>query len=218
MSTKTPLDCDGQPVNRRYNAARLSDRALDELVGLCRGVTIDGSVAWAEAEFLRDWIDCNRDHADHWPANILYARLSEMLVDRVLDRNEERELLDLLHDIVGGGLPVSERVASYSSTLPPDMPAPKISFAGRRFCFTGKFIFGSRKQCEAAIARLEGEAQSTPSGTTDYLVIGAIGSRDWIHSTHGRKIEAAIKLREQWRRLAIVREEHWAKSLIQIAA
>jgi len=36
-----------------------------------------------------------------------------------------------------------------------------------------------------------------PRAATSFLVIGAIGSRDWIHSTHGRKIEAAVKLREQ---------------------
>lgn len=218
MSTKTLLDRAGQPINRRYNAARLSDRALDELIGLCRGVAIDGGVALAEAEFLRNWIDCNRDHADDWPANVLYARLSEMLADRVLDRDEERELLDVLHDIVGGGLPVAERVASYSSSLPLDVPAPQMSFPGRRFCLTGKFIFGSRKQCETAIAQLGAEAQSAPSVNTDYLVIGGIGSRDWIHSTHGRKIEAAIKLRERWRRLVIVSEEHWVMSVGRIAA
>jgi hypothetical protein len=218
MPGKTPLDADGQPLSRRLNAARLSDRAVDELIGLCRGVEVDGAVSTTEAEFLREWIECNRAHAGHRPANILYARLTEMLVDDVLDPMEERELLELLHDIVGGGLPVMERVASYSSTLPLCAPPPAISFPGRRFCMTGKFVFGTRKQCEAAIMQLGGETQSTPTSSTSFLVIGAIGSRDWIHSTHGRKIEAAVKLREQGTRLAIVSEEHWAKHVMQAAA
>ena len=156
MASKTPLDGDGQPLSRRFNAARLSDRALDELIGLCRGVKIDGAVSTTEAEFLRKWIECNREHAGHWPANVLYARLTEMLVDQVLDHGEEHELLALLHDIVGGDLQVVERVASYSSTLPLNTPPPVISFRGQRFCMTGKFVFGTRKQCEAAILQLGG--------------------------------------------------------------
>src|SRR5262245_37695410 len=96
------LDRDGQPISRRFGAARLSDRALDELIGVCRGVAFDGAISLSEAEALKAWIDCNRDHAHQWPANLLYARLAEMLVDRVLDQEEERELLQLLRDIVGG--------------------------------------------------------------------------------------------------------------------
>src|SRR5262245_52077878 len=133
MGANTPLDSAGQPINRRFNAARLSDRAFDELIGLCRGVSIDGVVSVTEAEFLKNWIECNREHAGRWPANVLYARLTEMLVDQVLDRDEERELLDLLHDIVGGGLPIAERAASFSSTLPLNSPPPNISFPGQRF-------------------------------------------------------------------------------------
>ncbi len=44
-------------------------------------------------------------------------------------------------------------------------------------------------------------------------VIGAIGSRDWIHSTHGRKIERAVELREQGTGIYILSEEYWADSI-----
>jgi hypothetical protein len=40
-------------------------------------------------------------------------------------------------------------------------------------------------------------------------VIGSIGSRDWIHSTHGRKIETAVAMRERGHSIALVGEEHW---------
>ena len=51
-SMREPLDSQSQPLNRRYNAARLSDRAIDELIGLSRGVIADGVVTQEEAEFL----------------------------------------------------------------------------------------------------------------------------------------------------------------------
>jgi hypothetical protein len=40
-------------------------------------------------------------------------------------------------------------------------------------------------------------------------VIGEIGSRDWIHSTHGRKIEKAMDYNGRGCRIAIVGEQHW---------
>jgi hypothetical protein len=43
----------------------------------------------------------------------------------------------------------------------------------------------------------------------NYLVIGEVGSRDWIHSTHGRKIEKAIDYNDRGCRIAIVTEQHW---------
>jgi hypothetical protein len=46
------------------------------------------------------------------------------------------------------------------------------------------------------------------------LVVGTIRSRDWLHSTHGRKIEHAVELAGQNHPIAIVSEEHWANNLL----
>jgi len=213
MSQKTPLDADGQPLNRCFNAACLSDRAIDELVGVCRGVAADGVITLDEARLVLKWAEENRDAAGSWPADILYARIREMLVDHALDDQEQSELLSLLREITGGDVPLKQRVASYSSQLPLTKPAPAIQFPGRQFCMTGKFIFGSRRRCHEVISAKGGEAQGTPTSRTDFVVIGAIGSTNWIHSTHGRKIETAVKFQRQGLRIAIVSEEHWVSFL-----
>lgn len=215
MTRRTLVDADAQPINRRFNAARLSDRAIDELVGVCRGMTFDARVTEDEAKSLLGWLECNREYADRWPADLIYFRLREMLSDGVLDDQEQAELLDLMRDLTGGELPIKERVASYTSLLPLDRPLPPVRFSGRGFCMTGKFVYGSRKQCHAVVAGLGGIVHAAPAGGTSYLVVGAIGSRDWIHSTHGRKIEAAVALRAKHKQLAIVSEEHWTLHLGQ---
>lgn len=46
-----------------------------------------------------------------------------------------------------------------------------------------------------------------------YLIIGDLGSRDWVQSTHGRKIEQALEYTREGTGLAIISEEHWFKSL-----
>jgi NAD-dependent DNA ligase len=88
-----------------------------------------------------------------------------------------------------------------------------IHFPQRHFCLTGRFIYGTRTQCEEAITARGGIVQKKPTSETAYLVLGIFGSTDWMHSTHGRKIEAAIDLEKRGHSIAIVAEEQWIKSL-----
>jgi hypothetical protein len=46
---------------------------------------------------------------------------------------------------------------------------------------------------------------------TDYLVIGTFGSRDWVHTSFGRKIEKAVSLRGSGSGIAIAVEDHWVQ-------
>ena len=207
------LNEQGQPLNRSYNRKRLTTRAIDELLGLCKGVAADNIVTLEEATFLLEWMERNRQAANLWPANILYQRIRHVLSDKILDENEAVELLELLQEITGGVIPDDESSGSSSTNLPLDLPAPRIMFEDRLFCFTGKCIHGTRKQCEQEVETRGGEVKRSPTLNTHYLVIGVIGSRDWIHSTHGRKIEHAVKIKEDGYPIAIISERHWANSL-----
>jgi hypothetical protein len=53
-----------------------------------------------------------------------------------------------------------------------------------------------------------------PQSATPFLVIGTLGSRDWAHTSFGRKIEAAIRCRPP---LRIVSEKHWCSNLDLVA-
>ena len=203
-------DKHGQPVNRNISTKRLKDRKIDELIGLCKGITADNLVNQSEAEFLLQWLDNNREIYDTWPGNILYNRIDAMLSDKILDDNEKKELIDLLRQATGGPA-AAKNINSMSTSLPLTAPAPKIIIENRIFCFTGKFITGTRNYCENIIIEKGGSIKKSPTLKTNYLVIGIIGSTDWIHSTHGRKIEAAVELVKQKKRIKIISEEHWAK-------
>ena len=199
-----------QPITKPFNAARLSDRKIDELIGLCKGILADGVVDQSEAKFLQQWLESNKDVADHWPASALYRRINDMLADNILDRDEEKELLETLIQITGGPT-INATIDSMSSSLPITRPEPNIAFKDSLFCLTGKFVTGSRRQCQGIIETRGGQAQSAPTKKTNYLIIGAVGSPDWIHSTHGRKIEKAVEYQQDGTGIYIVSEEHWAK-------
>ncbi len=213
----------GQPVNRAFNARRLAARSVDELIGICKGIVADGIVNSAEADFLVNWLDSNRPIMDVWPVNVLSLRVEKMLENNCIDELERKELFKLLTDIVGGTGKcevvnrttgeVAENISSPSSTLPLDKPVPEIVFEDKLFCFTGKFFYGTRKRCEGDVLERGGQSKSRITMATDYLVIGLIGSSDWLHSTHGTKIENAVKLKGNGSLISIVSEEHWSTYL-----
>lgn len=98
---------------------------------------------------------------------------------------------------------------------PFDSPEPEVEFPGKSFMFTGKFAFGDRSTCQAAVERRGAVAPDTKTVVpeTDYLVIGADGSKAWKMGTYGNKIEKAILLRRERGAPAIISEGHWVQAL-----
>lgn len=201
----------------RTGGARLSERALTETIGICRGILADGVVVMNEAQMLLNWLDQNPGAASSWPFDVLLVRLREMLQDGVLDPEEQTELAQTLSKIVGGGPDTEEAFAKGSSSLPLDEPPPTIIWAGKGFVFTGQMACGTRNECEKTVEALGGVPLSGISKKTDYLVIGSVGSIGWLFSTHGRKIEKAIELKREGQPLAIIGEQHWHQQ-VQLGA
>ena len=98
---------------------------------------------------------------------------------------------------------------------PFDDPAPGILIEGRTFMFTGKFDFGDRSACQAAVMARGGLAPDTKTITTeiDYLVIGTSGSKSWKMGSYGNKIEKAILLRREQGAPAIISEDYWQQAM-----
>jgi len=190
---------------------RVQDRLIDELIGVCRGVIADGRVDEAEAIFLGQWIENHREIADRWPVNILYTRLVEMLKDGILSTEEQVELLGTLRDLTGESTLYQE--PNRSTSLPLNKPAPEVSFSDKTFSLTGRFVFGSKVDCEETILEMGGDIVDMPSSDTDFLVICELCSPEWVHTTFGRSIERAVELRESGSNICIISEEHWVDAL-----
>jgi hypothetical protein len=203
------LNKHGQPLGEGFNWDRRLDRGMDELVGLARGVLADGVLVVEEARFILDWLERNEPVRRNYYGRTIYEALRNVLADGVMDADEEDVLVDLLLRFIGGTprLPADN---SCSTSLPLDDPAPVVELPGRSFCFTGKFEFGSRNECQQVIILSGAVIHKYPTCATNYLVIGEVGSRDWIHSNSGRKIERAIEIRGQGHPIKLISESHWA--------
>lgn len=206
------LGPDGQPYPLLNRGSR-QRRVIAELLGLAKGVIADGVVSSAEAAFLRDWMRANPDAVDTWPCSVVAQRLHDIYADGVVDEAERNDLADLLLDVTGGALDQVEG-ANPTSNLPLDDPVPSIEFPGRLFVFTGRFLYGPRKTCEKCVREAGGDTSSSVTLKTNYLIIGDLGSRDWIQSSFGTKIEKAVEYRDgRGAPIAIVHEENWAAAL-----
>ncbi len=200
--------------NARFSASRLNDRDMDEFIGICKGIIFDGSVCEDEARNLFTWLAAHHGVASTWPGNKVFTILSEMLTTSPLSASDEGELLALLTSITGNPDIVTQGQQA-STLLPFDDPMPDLFFENAVFVLTGTFKMGRRTEIEALVESLGAEVvKKNVRKDTDFLVVADIGSQAWIHSTHGRKIERAVELRDTHQTgLAIVSEEHFYRYL-----
>ncbi len=217
-------DAHGQPVTTRLRKSAIQSRNIDELIGICRGISFDNQVTQSEAEHLFSWLHSQPELVQVWPANILYHRLTAAFADGVIDQREAKELLNMLRDVTGRDAQIQQNIdvdtgellAEVSATVLPTTEPAALEFIDRNFVLTGKFASGTRDECQAEVLHRGGKCQGNPTRRTHYLVIGAIGSRDWAHSTWGRKIEKAVELRSAGCDLQILTEEYWSSWLQRI--
>jgi NAD-dependent DNA ligase len=189
---------------------RIADRQIDELIGLARGLVADGRIEQSEVEYLQKWLAANMAVTEQPVIRTLYRRINEILEDGLVDLDEKNELLDTLSRFTTSDIELGEVLKATS--LPLCDPAPTLSFAGWRYCFTGTFNFGKRKDCEdAVIAR--GASAGGLSQKTNVLVIGIYATESWKHSSFGNKILEASDWRDAGIPISIVSEEHWVKAL-----
>jgi NAD-dependent DNA ligase len=209
---KTGLDNDGQPLTSSFNAHERAERDIAEMLGLVKGVLSDGKVTPDECRLLDAWLQAHPDAVMHWPGNVISDRVKRIFEDGKVTKVERTDLFELLTALVGGkaGIVATE---SASTSLPLDKPIPKIVFNKKRYVFTGKFAFGPREECQKQTVTAGAACDSAITRRTNFLVIGTFGSRDWIQTSYGRKIEKAVALKDKGIPIAIVSEDSWAASL-----
>ena len=206
-----PLDPHGQPPPA-MNAARNTVKAINHLYGLIDGVLADHELTTAEIECLSDWLCKHNQFLHEWPISIVAQKVAEILDDGEVSQAESKELCELLLNLSGraAGEVQSDTLSTQLGT---EAEPPVIQFRDRSFCFTGKFNCGDRKSCQHLTTDRGGIIHSTVTMNLDYLVIGGLASRDWAHSSHGRKIEAAVRNKTKGATTLIVSEPHWSSCL-----
>lgn len=184
---------------------------VNEFLGLLSGIAADDIVNEIEINTLITWLNDNENVVDVWPVDVIYDKLAVIIKQGSLTDKDSTGLLYFIKKLTGTDF-LSTGAAEANSSELFDTDVESIKYHDyTTFCFTGKFSCGTRKELEDQVKAKGSKKTKDVSGNVDYLVVGALASRDWICTSHGRKIEAAHVLQKKGHRIAIISEEQWVK-------
>ncbi|MFC1626428.1 BRCT domain-containing protein [Pseudomonadota bacterium] len=172
----------------------------------------DGKLTDDEIFFLSAWLDEHENINSYWPGDILASRIKEALADGEISDHERKHLESTLISLIGGTLQETGATSGQSTSLPVN-PNANIIIPNNTFCFTGTFIYGTRKKCEQAVLERGGMSINRVSQKIDYLVLGSLITGSWAQTSFGRKIEKAIEMQRKGLAIEVIGEDLWAKHL-----
>jgi len=187
---------------------------IQELHGILHGITSDGKIEKSELEGLNQWI-LDREHMKGcYPYDEIESLIISTLKDGVIDQSEHEALLAFFNDFISyslsarikKGLEIArggeKPLLSRSGICAID---PEIIFSGRIFVFTGISERAPRRVIAEHIIEREGELSENVAAS-HYLVVGNNGNPAWAFACYGRKVEKAMILRKEGRKITIVNE------------
>lgn len=184
-----------------------NESLTNEFLGLLTGIAADNKLNIQEFQALADWLESNNQVLDQWPFDIVYLNIEKILADNIVTEEEREHLLDIIKNITG--IRFEESGVAYGMAT--DFFQTDISHLDHSatYCFTGKFVTGTRKVVQASATEKGGSIKNDVSKEVDYLVIGTLASRDWRFTSHGRKIEYALELQKSGHPITIISERTW---------
>lgn len=185
------------------------DALVNMLLGFLQGISVDSNIVEQEVQALSSLLLKHRDLLASWPGSLLFNRLNDILADGEITDDEREDLLELVKQISGQRFTESGLAAGMATEFFAD--GNVMSLRGKTVCFTGKFLSDTRHNLEQQAKLLGASPVKGVTTHLDVLIVGSLASRDWMFTSHGRKIEAAIKAKEKGQDIQIINEEDWVR-------
>lgn len=189
---------------------------IQRLHGIMAGIAADGRITEHELSNLAEWMKANDHLRRCWPYDEMESLITSVMADKKIDEAEHRQLLSFCSDFLAVG---NKRIVSVPTLMQEKTVqgvcamCPEISFKDSVFCFTGASKRYTRKSFTEMILDLGGKVSDTVVIDLNYLVIGADGNPCWSYSCYGRKVERAVELRKQGRKLLLVHEHDFTDAV-----
>jgi hypothetical protein len=189
--------------------------SLNSLLGFCAGIACDDQITLSEAKTLLERLEASDSFANQPILRALATTCSDALEDGEISNSESIEICSIITALVGDcyadtGLSALGQTAIFKCCgLDPSVE----DFDQATFVLTGNFELRPRRLIEDAIVEKNGRISKTVSSGTDYLVIAAEASRDWVATHRGGKIIKADDLRSKVGRPNFLSEAALLKNL-----
>lgn len=182
---------------------------MQHLHAILAGIAADAEITIEELSGLREWIQAHEPLKGLWPYDEIEAVLVSVFRDGRIDPDEHAMLLRFFGEFVAildGKTIVSPVLLKDGMLAGVCAVCPEIRIEGSVFCLTGKSFLMTRAKFQQVISDLGGIPSDSMTDRVDYLVVGAEGNPCWAYACYGRKVERAVELRKQGRRIQIVHE------------
>lgn len=188
------------------------ERCINELIGIITGISCDDELVMKEFNFLDKWLENHLSLSNTWPIGLLRKRVLEIKEDNVVTSNEREHLLETLKKITGTRFSEDGAAADNVAEVWFDS-IDEFNHQDKKLCFTGKFITGPRSLCEVLATQRGAITSKNVTKDVNVLVIGSTSNKDWRFTSHGRKIEKAMKYKSEGQDILIISENAWSASL-----
>ncbi len=189
-------------------------RKIDQMLGFLGGIASDGVLNDEEIEALSSWLDKNYSVREVWPASIIANRLERILGDGLVNEEERADLLLTVNQLLGNEVdPAGINLEASTEVWEDDIDT--IKFPESVYCLTGDFVSGDRNAIDTMLRCMGADTMTNVNKKTDYLVIGTLASRDWLYTSHGRKIEKALLLKREGSEIKVITERTLLKFVHQ---
>lgn len=190
-----------------YNAVTCD---LQTLQGLCHGIMADGIINDDEIRELDKWMDDNEHLISYYPYDEIRSLVISVLSDGKIDDIERKRLMAYFSEFSNI---TSEETKQIIKNNTSDILIsgictidPKVEFIEKTFCFTGVAKRATRNELIDFVQNHGGYFSDNVSRKTDYLIVGDNGNPCWAFACYGRKVEKAIELRKEGKKVSIVHE------------
>ena len=182
---------------------------IQRLHAMVGAIAADGRVTEEELRGLSNWL-ADHDHLKTcWPYDEIDSLVTKVMSDGRIDEEEHRLVHSFFSEFIAlfdDRTITAPSIIEGTSLVGLCAVCPEITFAESTFCFTGASSKYSRTEFTSLVNSLGGEAMNGVSGKLNYLVIGVDGNPAWAYACYGRKVEKAVELRKQGKRIVIVHE------------
>lgn len=189
---------------------------IQRLHAIVGAIAADGQVTEDELRGLSNWL-AEHDHLKTcWPYDEIDSLVTKVMADGRIDDEEHRIVhgfFSVFIALFDDRTIVSPSLMEGSSLVGLCAVCPEITFSGSTFCFTGASSKFTRSEFTDIVSRLGGDVLGGVSAKLNYLVIGADGNPCWAYACYGRKVEKAVELRKQGKRIVIVHENDFHDAL-----
>lgn len=191
----------------------LDHQQINQLLGILEGISADEYLNDREILYLRDWINDHPNIRHAWPASELTRHIDQILADGRIDAEERDWLLETVKLICGNdfmetGLAGGATIAAYFDS------APEINPQNASVCFTGNFLCGPRSFLLRSAENIGSIPKTNVSKKVDYLIVGSIIAPDWMFTSHGRKVQHALELKQEGHPIIIAPEHAWTPLIV----